>query len=36
MEHLGQDIIYILLELVITKLFVFIDSSFANNKNLSS
>jgi hypothetical protein len=36
MEYLGQDIIYILLELAIAKLFVFINSSFANNKNLSS
>jgi hypothetical protein len=36
MEYLGQSITYILLELVIAKLFVFVDSSFANNKNLSS
>jgi hypothetical protein len=36
MEHLGQDIIYILLELVTAKFFVFIDGSFANNKDLSS
>jgi hypothetical protein len=27
---------YIPLDLIITKLFVFVDSSFANNKNLSS
>jgi hypothetical protein len=36
MEYLGQGIIYILLELAITKLFVFVNSLFANNKNLSS
>jgi hypothetical protein len=36
MEYLGQGIIYILLELVIAKLFVFVNNSFANNKNLSS
>jgi hypothetical protein len=36
MEYLGQGIIYILLELVTTKFFVFVNSSFANNKNLSS
>jgi hypothetical protein len=36
MEHLGQDIIYILLELATAKFFVFVNSSFANNKDLSS
>jgi hypothetical protein len=36
MEHLGQSITYILLELATAKLFVFINSSFANNKDLSS
>jgi hypothetical protein len=36
MEHLGRSIIYIPLELVTTKLFVFINGSFANNKDLSS
>jgi hypothetical protein len=32
MDHMDQGFIYILLDLIITKLFVFIDSSFANNK----
>jgi hypothetical protein len=36
MEHLGQGITYILLELATAKLFVFINGSFANNKDLSS
>jgi hypothetical protein len=36
MEYLGQGIIYILLELAIAKLFVFINGLFANNKDLSS
>jgi hypothetical protein len=36
MEHLGRGITYILLELVTAKLFVFVDGSFANNKDLSS
>jgi hypothetical protein len=36
MEYLGQGITYILLELAIAKLFVFVNSSFANNKDLSS
>jgi hypothetical protein len=36
MEYLGQDIIYILLELAIAKFFVFVNSLFINNKNLSS
>jgi hypothetical protein len=36
MEYLEQGIIYILLELTIAKFFVFVNSSFANNKNLSS
>jgi hypothetical protein len=36
MEYLEQGITYILLELVIAKLFVFVNGSFANNKNLSS
>jgi hypothetical protein len=36
MEYLEQGITYILLELVIAKLFVFVNSSFANNKDLSS
>jgi hypothetical protein len=36
MEHLGQGITYILLELAIAKLFVFVNNSFANNKDLSS
>jgi hypothetical protein len=36
MEYLGQGIIYILLELATVKLFVFVNSSFANNKDLSS
>jgi hypothetical protein len=36
MEHLKQGIIYILLELATTKLFVFADSLFANNKDLNS
>jgi hypothetical protein len=36
MEHLGRGITYIPLELVTAKLFVFVNSSFANNKNLSS
>jgi hypothetical protein len=36
MEYLGQGITYILLELVIAKFFVFVNGSFANNKNLSS
>jgi hypothetical protein len=36
MEHLGRGITYILLELATAKLFVFVDGSFANNKNLSS
>jgi hypothetical protein len=36
MEHLGRGITYILLELVIAKFFVFVNGSFANNKDLSS
>jgi hypothetical protein len=36
MNHIDQDLIYILLDLVITKLFVFINGFFANNKDLSS
>jgi hypothetical protein len=36
MEHLGRGITYILLELATAKLFVFVDGSFANNKDLSS
>jgi hypothetical protein len=36
MEYLGRGITYILLELAIAKLFVFVDGSFANNKDLSS
>jgi hypothetical protein len=36
MEHLGQGITYILLELATAKLFVFVDGLFANNKDLSS
>jgi hypothetical protein len=36
MEHLGRGITYILLELATAKLFVFVNSSFANNKDLSS
>jgi hypothetical protein len=36
MEHLGQGITYIPLELATAKLFVFINGLFANNKNLSS
>jgi hypothetical protein len=36
MEYLGRGITYILLELAIAKLFVFVNSLFANNKNLSS
>jgi hypothetical protein len=36
MEYLGRGITYIPLELAIAKLFVFVNSSFANNKDLSS
>jgi hypothetical protein len=36
MEYLGQSITYIPLELAIAKLFVFVNGSFANNKDLSS
>jgi hypothetical protein len=36
MEHLGRGITYIPLELATAKLFVFVDGSFANNKDLSS
>jgi hypothetical protein len=36
MEYLGRGITYIPLELATAKLFVFINSSFANNKDLSS
>jgi hypothetical protein len=36
MEHLGQSITYILLELATAKLFVFINSLFVNNKDLNS
>jgi hypothetical protein len=32
---MDQGLTYILLDLTIAKLFVFIDGSFANNKNLS-
>jgi hypothetical protein len=33
---MDQGFIYILLDLTTIKLFVFVDRSFANNKNLSS
>jgi hypothetical protein len=36
MEYLGRGITYIPLELTTAKLFVFVNSLFANNKNLSS
>jgi hypothetical protein len=36
MEYLGRGIIYILLELATAKLFVFVNSSFTNNKDLNS
>src|ERR1035438_8651532 len=36
MEHLDRGIRYIKLDLDRTKLFVFVDGSFANNKDFSS
>jgi hypothetical protein len=36
MENLDRRLYYILLDLVSAKLFVFVDSLFANNPNLSS
>jgi hypothetical protein len=36
MNHMDRGLTYILLDLAIAKLFVFVDSSFANNKDLSS
>lgn len=36
MEHLDRDIKYIPLQLSTAKLFVFVDGSFANNKDFSS
>ena len=36
MKNITQGLNYILLELSTAKLFIFIDDSFANNKDLSS
>jgi hypothetical protein len=33
---MDRGLMYILLDLIIVKLFVFVDRSFANNKDLSS
>jgi hypothetical protein len=36
MNYLNRGLIYIPLKLVIAKLFIFVDGSFANNRDLSS
>jgi hypothetical protein len=36
MEHLSRGLTYVPLKLATAKLFVFVDGSFANNKDLSS
>ena len=36
MNHSQRDIICIFLNLIIAKLFIFIDESFANNKDMNS
>ena len=36
MEHLNRGLKYIRLDLETAKIFVFVDGSFANNKDLSS
>jgi hypothetical protein len=36
LEHLNRGLTYILLNILTAKLFVFVDGSFANNKDYSS